>query len=322
MKHFLQKLVKFVRVNRRDLTVFFLSLLLALSIWLIHNVSLRYSEVLTATVSAKSSLTGRKNVSSNNCIVIARCRATGYGILRNKLFAGARPITLELEPGVLKRKDGDMFYIVPETMPEIGKSIFGANVNTEYYITDTLFFQFVAENNKRVPLIAIGTVDCAPQYMSPKGIELKVDSVDVYGEPSRLANISKVLTKSLSLYDLNSDIRGQVQIEPINGVRISESEVEYSVSVRRYVTETVQMPIVVRGVPSRKRLSVYPPSLEVELNCQFPLSVRPDSVNVLYVNYSEFEKSRSGKCIVHTDPLPEGVLGIELGNEVVTCISR
>ena len=322
MKRFFSRLRDFVKVNRRDLTVFFLSLLLAFSIWLIHNISLRYSEVLTATVSVKSSLTGRRNVSANNCIVIARCRATGYSILRNKLLGGGKPVTVELEPGVLKRKEGDMFYIVPETMPEIGKTIFGANVTTEYYITDTLFFSFPSEFCKRVPVIPMGEVECKAQYMSVKGIELKTDSIDIYGDPARLANVSKVLTRTVYLNELDSDALGQVELEPITGVRLSQSEVEYTVSVRRYVTQTVPMEIEVRGVPARRSLSVYPPTLDVMLNCQFPLAVRPDSVSVLYVDYAEFENSRSGKCLVHLDPLPDGVLSAQLQTEVVTCIAK
>lgn len=322
LKQFLNRARDFLKVNRKDLVVFLLSFLLAFSIWFIHNVSLRYSEILTATVSAESNISGRRRRAVGNCKVVARCRATGYSIMRNKMFGGAT-VRIELDASSLRHREGDVFAFSPESMPEFGKMVFGGSVSAvEYYLTDTLLFVFPEENSRKVPVVPISDIWYAQQYMSVKGMEVKPDSVYVYGDPSKIDGVSKVFTRSVTLADLSSDAHGSVDIEPINGVRISETSVDYTVIVRRYVSEEVSFPVRVRNVPPGKSLAVYPSRVNAVVACQFPLMVEPESLDVMYVDYRDFEQSRSGKCVVQIDALPDGVLGVRPETDVVTCVAR
>ncbi len=321
MRQFLNRTLEFLKVNRKDLTVFLLAFLLAFSIWFIHNISLRYSEVLTVSVTANSNISGRRSKSSNVCRVVARCRATGYTIIRNKMFGGGAPVNIRFDAASLRHVDGDVYAFLPESMPEFGKMVFGGS-SVEYYLTDTLLFAFPAENNRRVPVVPISDILYAPQYMSVKGMEIKPDSVYVYGDPSQIDNISKVFTKTVTLGELSSDIHGTVGIEPIKGVRMSQTDVDYSVSVRRYVTETVSLPVHVRNLPAGKEIAVYPSTVSAVVECGFPLTVDPASVDVLYVDYHDFELSRSGKCIIRTEALPDGVLGVRPEIEVADCVAK
>lgn len=321
LRQFSNKAIEFLKVNRKDLTVFLLAFLLAFSIWFIHNISLRYSEVMTVPVTAQSSITGRRNKSSNVCRVVARCRATGYNIIRNKMFGGGAPVTIQLESSSLRHVDGDVYAFLPESMPEFGKMVFGGSP-VEYYLTDTLLFVFQAENSRRVPVVPISDIQYAPQHMSVKGMETRPDSVYIYGDPSQIDNISKVFTRNVTLGALSSDARGTVELEPVKGVRLSQKEVDYSVSVRRYVTETLSLPVHVRNLPAGKKIAVYPSEVATVVECGFPLTVEPDSVDVLYVDYRDFEVSRSGKCIIRMAALPDGVLGVRPKVEVVDCVAK
>lgn len=316
-------MLEFLKVNRKDLSVFLLSFLLAFSIWLIHNVSLRYSDVLTATVFAESNISGHACQSSNSCRVVARCRATGYSIIRNKMFGGGAPVRIQLDPASLKHREGDVFQFVPESTPEFGKTVFGGSVSSvEYYLTDTLLFVFPQENSRLVPVEAMADIWYSPQYTSVRGMEVKPDSVYVYGDPARIGSIFRVFTKNVTLGDLSADVHGTVEIEPVKGVRMSETAVDYSVNVRRYVTEEVSLPVRVRNLPAGKGISVYPSSVKAVAEFSFPLTASPDSLDVLYVDYRDFEVSRSGKCVVMTDALPDGVLGVRPEIQVVDCIAE
>ena len=302
--------------------MFLLSFLLAFSIWFIHNVSLRYSEVLTATVTAGSNISGRRSTASNSCKVVARCRATGYSIIRNKMFGGGAPVKIQFYAASLHHKDGDVFAFSPESMPEFGKMVFGASVSSvEYYLTDTLLFVFPEENSRKVPVVPISDIWYASQHMSVDGMEVRPDSVFIYGTTDKIAGISKVFTKNVTLADLSSDAHGSVDIEPVRGVRISETSVDYTVIVRRYVSKELSLPVRVRNVPAGKSVAVYPSNVNAVVSFQFPMMAEPDAVDVLYVDYHDFEQSRSGKCIVQTDALPEGVLAVKAETDVVTCVA-
>ena len=72
MRDLIHKILQLLNISGRDWAVFLLALLLAFSIWLIHNLSLKYTEFMQASVEAVSNIEGHFNKSSNRSDVIAR----------------------------------------------------------------------------------------------------------------------------------------------------------------------------------------------------------------------------------------------------------
>ena len=193
--------------------------------------------------------------------------------------------------------------------------------SVEHYLSDTLFVHFPPEEYRKLPLKFKGSCDFAPQYMSVKGVQLEPDSVYVYGEPSVLDGLSAIYTQTMLLSYLDANEHGSVDLEQPSGVRLSQTQAEYRINVSRYVTLIVPMDVKVKGLPDGKNIAVFPSSVKAQVNFLFPLRVSVDSVDVAYVDYAEFEKSRSGKCILRTDNLPEGVLSVVFETETVDCVA-
>ena len=82
-----------------------LALLLAFSIWFIHNLSLRYSDYMSVPVVAKCNIDGHAGESSDKCDVAARCRATGYNFLANGFRKNGRSRKVEFNPTHVRHKD-------------------------------------------------------------------------------------------------------------------------------------------------------------------------------------------------------------------------
>ena len=78
MREILHKILKTLNINGRDWVVLLLALLLAFSIWMIHNLSLRYNDYMSVPVIARCNIPGHADVSSGKTEVTARCRTTGY----------------------------------------------------------------------------------------------------------------------------------------------------------------------------------------------------------------------------------------------------
>ena len=66
----------------RDWVFFIMSLLLAFGIWLIHNLSLNYSEQIQVPVTARCNVEGHAALSVNSTTVLARCRTSGFNLIR------------------------------------------------------------------------------------------------------------------------------------------------------------------------------------------------------------------------------------------------
>ena len=320
MRRLLQKLAYSLRHNGRDWTVFFLSLLLAFSIWLLHNLSLDYSDFVTVRMTAScSNIEGHATQSSNVCDVVARCRTSGYNIIKSRLALRRNHVQVPFDRQSLTLKSGDVYYITRRELSESAHHLFGEKVEVEYFLTDTLYFRFPYETNKKVPVFPVLSLSFAPQYMSQGSLEIVPDSVRIYGEPYHLANVDRVFTEPVKLQDLKSGAAGVARIERIKGVRLAENEVHYSIEVMRYVEITREVTIEPVNVPPDKEMMIYPSKADVVFKCVFPLISDVDHA-VFQIDYEDYINSRSRKCIPSPGYLPDGVLEYEIVPEIFECV--
>ena len=320
MKDFFKRIFNSLNFDGRDWAVLLLALLLAFSIWIIHNMALKYNDNLQASIVAVSNIDGHASKSINECQVTAKCRATGYKHLIYDLSKRENGIEVSFPSSLIKHKAGDEYYILTNDLMEYSNQIFGNGISVEYFNADTLFYRFPFENHKKLPVEAVFSLDYRSQYMSDGVIKVSPDSVTVYGEPNRLENLSVVKTKPIRHSDLHSDISGTIVLEQIQGVRLSDTEVSYSIDVARFTELRTVAPISTINVPEGKTLSVYPSVARVSLKYEFPPVAGFSEDVSLTVDYNEFQESLSGKCkVVLTSP-KEGVISYEIDPPYVECI--
>lgn len=321
MKSFFDRVLSALNIRGRDWVILILSLLLAFSVWLIHNLSLRYNAFLSVNVSAVSNLQGHSDVSAGDAEVTARCRATGYKVIKGYLRSG-RTVKVTFDPSVLQHYADDRFFVTSDRLSEYSHLIFGDEVSVEYFVSDTLFFRFPSVNSRRVPVVPVTTLSFRDQYVNNGPLEMIPDSVTVYGEPFLLDNISSVNTAPINYFDISDDIHGIVKLESIRGVRMSVTEAHYSMDVTRFVDVTVYVPVDAVNVPADKVLLVFPSTVKVLLRCEFPLLGDPYGNVRFQVDYNDFAASLTGKCIVTPKSLPKGVIAYEADPVAVNCVEE
>ena len=319
MKRLYQRILQSLNISGRDLAVFLLALLLAFSIWLIHNLSLKYNDYLTASVKAQCNIEGHTNVSLNSSDVIARCRATGYKAIMSDIKAGRKPVTVAFDPSVMRYMEDDLFYVLASDLTEYTHLIYGDGVTLEYFVSDTIFFRFPEVDHKKVPVHPVYTVSYMPQHISKGNLEVIPDSVVLYGESRVLENIDRVLTEPIKHSSLSSDIQGLVRLEKIKDVRLSVSEVHYLLDVCRYVEVKVTLPVTPVNVPADKKLIPFPSSANVLLRFSFPLESDPEGLE-LKADYEEYIKSLSGMCTLTLGGEPKGLISYEVEPVAVNCV--
>ena len=322
MKGLLDKFLKSIGLSGRDWVALLLALLLAFSIWLIHNLSLRYNDYLKVSVSAQCNIEGHSDHSINRCEVVARCRTTGYNVIRLDIKGVRRPKKINFQSSVMKHKEGDIFYVTSSDLLEYSHLIYGDDVSVEYFVSDTLFFRFPKIDHKRVPVHPVHSISYSPQYMSVGELNVQPDSVTIYGEPYRLDNIDVVYTQPIKRSALTADIQGVVALEKIRDVRFSVSEAHYSLDVTRFVEIPVKVQVDVVNLPEDKEVILLPSTIDVALKCSFPLTGNPEKSIRLYVDYNDFLKSLTGKCPVRMETLPKGVIGYDLNPFYVECVVK
>lgn len=322
MKEFFHKIVAWLSANREDVIVFLLALLLASTTWLIHNLSLKYNEILSVQINASSNIEGRMEKAVSPVSASATCRATGYRFLRFAAGNARHIVNVRFAPEDLRYLDGDTYYITSERLKDYGNLLFGSEVTVDHFINDTVFFRFSKENFRKVPVHVVDRVSFAPQYMSRDGLIVTPDSVLVYGESSRIDCIDEVFTEMISLHNLKADASGNASLERIRGVRFSDKSVGWSIKTERYVEIDKVCKIAVRNVPDDKSLFVYPSTVNAKIRYLFPLVPDIEKTDIFYVDYNDFVSSVNGQCLVRALPLPDGILGYELSTDIVECVIK
>ncbi len=318
MEKFYKRLLESLNISGRDLAVFVLALLLAFSIWLIHNLTLKYNDYLTAPVIAQCNLDGHSNLSINQSEIVARCRATGYRVLKLKMHR--KPVTVTFDPSVMRHKEDDMYYVTASDLTEYTHLIYGEGATLEYFVSDTVLFRFPEMANKKVPVYPVYSITFADQYMSDGQLKVVPDSVTIYGENSRLSTIDKVFTNHIQFSSLTSDIQGVAKIEGVRNVRMSAEEVHYMLDVTRYVEISKTLPVKVVNLPAGKGLQIFPSTATVSAKFSFPLTDNGHENMELMVDYNDYAESLSGKCPVKLVSEPKGLIYYEVSPVAVNAV--
>lgn len=296
------------------------SFLLACGIWLMSNLSRDYSGIITVPVVAECNIQGHSNLSSNSVTVSARCRTSGFRLLRESTRRVRRPVRVRFDRSDIRAAGGDRFYLAGNPMNNYLEGFFGDETTVEAFVTDTLWFVFPVENHKKVPVELAGDVQYRSQYMAASPIRLVPDSVTVYGEQARLNNVDHVSTVTIQMTDVHESQHGALRLRSVKGVRISDSEVSYELPVSRFVEMRSTLPVSVLNAPAGRQLQVFPSQATVILHCAFPVGRDPFDSFQLYIDYRDFASSLSGRCIPRAGALPSGVLDWRVVPEIFDCI--
>lgn len=320
MKGFFSRVISSLKLNGRDWAVFLLALLLAFSIWIIHNLALKYNKNLTVSVVAITDIDGHADRSINECQLTAKCRATGYKLLLHTFRTGKAPIEVNLPSHAFRHTYGDEYYLLSSDLMQYSNKIFDSGISVENFRTDTLFYRFPIENYVKLPVKPVILLGCRDQYMLDGKINIKPDSVFVYGEPFLLNQLEYVSTERITHFDISSDIFGTISLEPIKGVRVSEKAVNYSIGVVRYAEIQTISQINAENVPVGKALVPYPSVAKVKVKYEFPPVVGFNDDIRLAVNYDDFQESISGKCRIDILGEKVGIIDYEIDPPYAECI--
>ncbi len=320
MRKLYDKFLNKLNISGSDFGIFMTSLLLAFIIWLIHNLGLKYNDYLTAPVIAQCNIEGHANKSINHSNIVARCRATGYATIESHIKSKKKAVVVNFAPSVMRHYEEDRFYILASDLAEYTHLIYGEGISLDHFVSDTVFFTFPEVDHKKVPVYPVYSLDFQDQYMSSSDFAVEPDSLTLYGNKHRLENIDKVFTEMVKQSNLSSSIEGIVNIEKIKDVRMSVDKVHYSMEVRRFVEFNKTLPINVRNVPVDKKLHIYPSSAVISAKFTFPV-VGDDYENLeLEVDYEDFIKSISGKCVIELSSNPKGLISYNIEPAAVTCV--
>ena len=223
---------------------------------------------------------------------------------------------------------GKTLEVIPGTWLLARRGVSTASVDPEARLGNIRLDEFVAPGPRQQTMQVLHEPVRTATAGQPLALKATVigpadpDSVLVYGEPYHLENINMVYTKAIELSNLKSSAHGSVKLEPVQGLRMSEQEVGYSLEVTRYVEISTEVAVTPRNVPAGMKLSVYPSTARVVYKCVFPLTHDPSDVVSFNIDYNDFQKSIGGRCMANHSKMPDGVIEYSIEPEVFDCVEE
>ncbi len=312
---------KIARGRGEWLTLLF-SLLLALFIWTIHNLSLRYSTYVQYSVNIRTNIEGREMEADAEDAIMLRVRATGYTLISQHF---KDDISLDLDPKYLQpvTPESDTFVVyIPEIKDIIEKQLIDAKVSSvENYTTAMIRVILHRINTKKVPVIAQSQINFSPQYMAISKMKLNPDSLIIYGVDDIVDNIDAVYTNIISKKGVKKGIQGVASIIPIYGVNLSRDYIYYSQEVGRYIEQSIELPVEVKNVPKGKQLLPLQSKIRMVyrqlLDSHKPLG--EDDFKCV-IDYKEIENSINSQALPYLDSAPNGIYSISFDPPYIDCI--
>ena len=302
-----ERLNKLFAKRGGDLFTLVFSLLLAFFMWGMHSFTQEYSTYYNYNVIVDSNIEGRaKSATSYNSLVL-RGKSTGFFILQQRLSnkSGIGNLNISVDTRRFKVVQGreDFFYLLGEDIKaEILESL-GNDLHLESITTDTLYFRFPKQANKKVPVVMEQKIGFAPQYMVFGGIQYRPDSVVIYGDEEIIKTVNSVHTKDIHGSDIDSPMQGVADLKPIRGVRFSDEHIYYMVPVGRYFENSVKVKVNVANAPSSAKILLIPQEVTLSYRMRFEnkKEILPSDFQVV-VDYRRIGSSHMAKPYIVKKP--------------------
>ena len=286
----------------KNFRLFLASLLIACIVWAMHTFTLQYSATLPCTVRVETNLRGYAPGAVAQEALMLHGKASGFYLLKARGM-GRKPMELALQVDArhLYPVEGeeDTFTLpVPEVREKINEQL-GESFDLDFIETEQLTFTFTPQSYVKVPVEASLDLSFRPQYMQVGQVQLKPDSVLVYGPVKDLQRLTQVRTRSISRTMLDKTLQGYIGLESVSGLRIDTEQVWYEVVVDRYVETSMTLPVTASGVPPGHSLMMLPSQVEITFRAPFrPRGGRivPEDLS-LVVDYRDFAGAGSTKVI-------------------------
>lgn len=305
--------------NGKEWLLLLLSLLLAFIIWLLHSLSLQYSVFFEYNVELISSLEGRSRTAASEDVLIVRGRSEGYYIMRQRI-GRRKTIRVTAPANALVYKGGDVFSVNCESIKSNIVEALGGSVELEFIASESLDFNFPRIASKRVPVAPKTSISFSPQYMPLGRIELRPDSVEIYGDARLLETVDSVMTETISVSGVDGPIQGICSLVPIRRVEFSEDDIFYSLNVVRYIEESVDIPVTSVGVPEGKDLIVLPSTVRLTFRRVFSGTRYTGDSFVLAVDYADYINTIDSELVPELVKRPEGIISWQMFPRYVDCI--
>ena len=251
--------IKFSKVERRRISLFFVCLLFAVGAWMFFALSNRYVYQVQTLVLYVNFPDNKVFHSLQSDTIDLQIEGTGWQLLFSKLRINPQSVNVDLEK--LKKQT---FINLSDQLTTINKQFESAQkvVNIR---PDTLYFDFSSRSVKKIPIRLNYNIRFENHYGISDSVQLSPSYVTVTGPGNELEKIDYWYTDTLKLKNVTSNFSSKILLQkPVKAnISIYPRLVDLKLMVDEYTEKVVDVPIVLLNNNEFRNVKLLPEKVKI-----------------------------------------------------------
>lgn len=305
---------KFILKQLKD-PVFAVALALSVIMWFLNSLSGSFTAVISIPIKVDGVVgadnkAGPTEKTTNDFTIDCQVTGKGFNILYYSLVSDIRINTAEI--AVEKSPTGDYTIDIQSLETKINERLKGLTLDRIFQ--KRLSFKTLTYSSKVVPVELEIDIRKDGQFMQVGDIIVEPSHVTIAGNISLLDSITSIKTKFLRIENKEKSLSGEVYLEPIKGITLSNDKVYYAINFQRYTEKKISKRVQVKN-GGNNRYTIIPSEVEITLNIVESIFSEFNHNNFpLYINMKDRESSSTessyigdNKFLINYGQLPKGV---------------
>jgi len=252
-------LIKFTKIERRRISLFFLCLLLAVGAWLFFALSNRYVYQVQTLVRFVDLPENRAFHPLQSDTIRLQVEGSGWQLLFSKLRINPQSVDIELKG--LQRQT---FIELSDQIQKINKQV-GSTQKVVYIHPDTLYFDFSSSTFKKIPVILKQDIQFKEQFGISDSIKISPAFVTITGPVKELANIKYWETEQLSLKKVSENVTIKINLKRPSkaNITIHPGLVDLSLSIDEFTEKVIEVPVKIQNNKEFRNVKLLPEKVKV-----------------------------------------------------------
>jgi YbbR domain-containing protein len=251
--------IKFSKVERRRISLFFVCLLFAVGAWMFFALSNRYVYQVQTLVHYVNFPDNKAFHSLQSDTIDLQIEGTGWQLLFSKLRINPQSVNIDLE-----KLEKQTYINLSDHLSYINKQFESAQKVVNIH-PDILYFDFSSRAVKKIPIRLNYDIRFENHYGISDTIQIYPSYVTVTGPVNELKKLDYWYTDTLKLKNITSNYNGKISLQrPIKAnISIYPKLVDLKLMVDEYTEKVVDVPIVLLNNNEFKNVKLLPDKVEI-----------------------------------------------------------
>ncbi|HET6528969.1 MAG TPA: CdaR family protein [Balneolaceae bacterium] len=279
-------------MGRERLVVFIISLILALCLWLMVNLSLGYNLNIRLPISLGAVPEDR--ALAENLPETATVSVMGEGWKLLNIYNNPPTINVDV--------NDEQVNLYSQVQRQMSAS--GIEVQKVQPLILTLKLE--ERITKKVPVRPNIKVSFEDQYGFTGAPNIKPDSITISGAVSLVQNIESWPTDSVHFTDVSQDLSQVVELETGNElISLSQNQVIFNADVAQFTEGETEVKVTGKGFPEGSEVTFSPPSITIKFNVPIEEYPQVEDLKIFnaYVTYEQVLEDSVGFVTPHIEQI-------------------